>query len=73
MSFKKNKYQIIKEAIPKDMANFIFNYMMLQQDAVYYMTQNNIINPANPIIGNWVDQQVPGAYSKYADWVMETL
>ena len=40
MSFKKNKYQIIKEAIPKDMANFIFNYMMLQQDAVYYMTQN---------------------------------
>ena len=73
MSFKKNKYQIIKEAIPKDMANFIFNYMMLQQDAVYYMTQNNLINPANPLIGNWVDKQVPGAYSKYADWVMETL
>jgi hypothetical protein len=31
------------------------------------------VNTANPFIGNRVDQQIPGAYSKYADWVMETL
>ena len=31
------------------------------------------INPYNPLIGKRDDDQIPGAYSKYADWVMETL
>ena len=73
MSFKKNKYQIIRQAIPKDLANFVMNYFLLQQDAVAYMLKNNIINKHNPLIGNWEDEQVPNAYSKYGDWVMETL
>ena len=73
MSFKKNKYQVIRQAIPKDLANFVMNYFLLQQDAVAYMLKNNIINKHNPLIGNWEDEQVPNAYAKYADWVMETL
>ena len=73
MSFKTKKYQVIRGALPKGMANFIFNYMMLQRDAVDLMVKNNKVNPANPFMGNRVDQQIPGAYSKYADWVMETL
>jgi len=73
MSFKTKKYQVIKGALSKELANFIFNYMMLQRDAVDLMTKNNKVNPANPFIGTRTDQQIPGAYSKYADWVMETL
>ena len=73
MSFAKNKYQVIRKAIPKDLANFVMNYFLLQQDAVAYMLKNNIINKHNPLIGNWEDEQVPNAYAKYADWVMETL
>ena len=73
MSFKTKKYQVIRGALPKGMANFIFNYMMLQRDAVDFMVKNNKVNLANPFIGTRTDQQVPGAYSKYADWVMETL
>tara|TARA_R100001594_G_C3960332_1_gene245239 strand:+ start:83 stop:733 length:651 start_codon:yes stop_codon:yes gene_type:complete len=73
MSFKTKKYQIIRGALSKELANFIFNYMMLQRDAVDWMIKNNKVNPANPFIGNRVDKQIPGAYSKYADWVMETL
>ena len=73
MSFKKNKYQVIRQAVPKDLANFVMNYFLLQQDAVAYMLKNNIINKHNPLIGNWEDKQVPNAYAKYADWVMETL
>ena len=73
MSFKKNKYQVIRQAVPKDLANFVMNYFLLQQDAVAYMVQNNIINKHNPLVGNWEDKQVPNAYSKYGDWVMETL
>tara|TARA_R100001594_G_scaffold2605_1_gene10351 strand:- start:4019 stop:4663 length:645 start_codon:yes stop_codon:yes gene_type:complete len=73
MSFKTKKYQVIRGALSKELANFIFNYMMLQRDAVDWMVKNQKVNPYSPLIGTRTDQQVPGAYSKYADWVMETL
>jgi len=73
MSFKTKKYQVIRQALSKELSNFIFNYMMLQRDTVDFMLKNNKVNPANPFIGTRADAQIPGAYSKYADWVMETL
>ena len=73
MSFKTKKYQVIRGAISKELANFIFNYMMLQRDAVDFMVKNNKVNPYNPFMGARTDKQIPGAYSNYADWVMETL
>ena len=73
MSFKTKKYQVIRGALSKELANFIFNYMMLQRDAVDLMVKNNKVSHANPFIGRRTDAQIPGAYSKYADWVMETL
>jgi hypothetical protein len=71
--FKKKKYQVIRGALSKELANFIFNYMMLQRDAVDFLIKNNKLNPYNPFIGKRDDPQIPGTYSKYADWVMETL
>ena len=71
--FKTKKYLVIRQALSKELANFIFNYMMLQRDAVDFMMKNQKVNPYNPFIGNRFDKQIPGAYSKYADWVMETL
>ena len=71
--FKTKKYQVIRGALSKELANFIFNYMMLQRDAVDFMMKHNKLNPYNPFIGTRTDQQIPGAYSRYADWVMETL
>jgi len=73
MSFKTKKYQVIRGALSKELANFIFNYMMLQRDAVDVMLKNNRINPANPFAGHRNDPQIPGCFSKYGDWVMETL
>ena len=73
MSFKTKKYQVIRGALSQELANFIFNYMMLQRDAVDFMMKYNKVNPYNPFMGRRDDQQIPGAYSKYADWVMETL
>ena len=73
MSFKTKKYQVIRQALSKELANFIFNYMMLQRDAVDLMVKNNKVNPKNPFMGIRTDHQIPGSYSKYADWVMETL
>ena len=57
--FKTKKYQVIRQALSKELANFIFNYMMLQRDAVDFMMKNNKVNPHNPFMGNRVDQQIP--------------
>ena len=67
-----NKYQVIKNAISYDLANFIFNYFLLKRDAVKYMYENNITYD-NGMLGTWTDQQIPNTYSHYADHVMETL
>ena len=66
------KYQVIKNAVSYELANFIFNYFLLKRDAVDFMYQNNIIYD-NGMFGTWSDQQVPNTYSHYADMVMETL
>ena len=71
--FKTKKYQVIRQALSKELSNFIFNYMMLQRDAVDFMMKNNKLNAYNPFIGKRDDRQIPGAYSKYGDWAMETL
>ena len=73
MSFKTKKYQVIRGALSKELANFIFNYMLLQRDAVDLMMKNNKLNPHNPFMGHRTDKQVPGCYASYGDWVMETL
>ena len=73
MSFKTKKYDIIRGALSKELANFIFNYMLMQRETVDFLLKHNRVNPQNPFIGRRTDHQVPGAYSKYADWAMETL
>ena len=67
-----NKYQVIKNAISYELANFIFNYFLLKRDAVQFMYQNNITYDTG-MLGTWTDKQVPNTYSHYADPVMETL
>ena len=67
-----NKYQVIKNAVSYELANFIYNYFLLKRDAVDFMYQNNI-NGQSSILGSWADQQIPNTYSCYADFVMETL
>tara|TARA_R110002020_G_scaffold180775_1_gene375398 strand:- start:576 stop:1160 length:585 start_codon:yes stop_codon:yes gene_type:complete len=72
MSFEQNKYQVIRNAISYDLANFCFNYFLLKRDAIKFMYDNNFI-AENSMHGTWKDKQVPGVYSIYADHVMETL
>ena len=72
MSFKTKKYQVIRQALPTELANFIFNYMLVQRDAVDFLVKHNTVE-SNFFIGRRDDPQVPGCYAKYGDWVMETL
>ena len=67
-----NKYQVIKNAISYELANFIFNYFLLKRDAVKFMYDNNVTYDTG-LLGTWTDKQIPNTYSHYADPVMETL
>ena len=67
-----NKFQVIKNAVPYELANFIFNYFLLKRDAVDFMYKNNITYD-NGTLGTWTDKQIQNTYSHYADMVMETL
>ena len=70
---KNKKYQVIREALSKELSNFIFNYMLLQRNAVDFMLKSGQLKEVNFFTGQRDDPQAPGVYSKYADWVMETL
>jgi len=72
MSFHLTKYQVIRNAISFELANFMFNYFLLKRDAVKFLYENNL-QSENEMFGTWKDPQVPNVYSHYADFAMETL
>ena len=73
MSFKKNKFIIIKNAISKELANFIYNYFLLKRNVAKKLFENRIIPPNETMWGTWEDTQVINTYSHYANIAMETL
>jgi len=73
MSFKKNKYTIIKKAISEDLAKFCYDYFIMKRQVARTMFDTKYISPFTDYFGVWNDQQVPETYSHYSDIVMETL
>lgn len=73
MSFKQNKYTVIRKAISKELADFCYEYFLLKRKVVQNLFLEKIISPFTELWGVWNDQQVPETYSHYADIVMETL
>jgi hypothetical protein len=73
MSFKKNKYVIIKEVISKELANFCYDYFIMKKQVAKTMFDSRFISHFTEYFGIWNDPQVPETYSHYSDIVMETL
>ena len=75
MSFKKNKYTVIKQAISKDLATFIRNYFCMQKQVYDTCKVARYFSPFENIIGNYEskDEQIPETYSQYSNIAMETL
>ena len=75
MSFKKNKYTVIRQAISKDLAAFIANYFLMQKQVYDTCRAQRYISPFENIIGHYEgkDEQIPETYSQYSNIVMETL
>ncbi len=77
MSFKdpKKQYEIVRGAIPRDLADFIYKYLLLHRDATAHLMSRGIVKDNGRQIGfgTWQDQQIPNTFSKYGDPVLETL
>ena len=73
MSFKKDKYCVIKNAISNEVAQFIFNYFLMKRQVLQTMVSRNMISPFDRTWGQLQDDQVPDTFAHYADVAMETL
>ena len=73
MSFKKNKYQVIKGAVSKELGDFCYQYFLNKRAVAKHLFKEKYISQFTEYFGVWNDQQVPETYSHYADIVMVTL
>ena len=73
MSFKKNKYQIIKSAISKELADFCYQYLLNKRKVARHLFDEKYISQFTEYFGVWNDSQVLETYSHYSDIAMETL
>ncbi len=76
MSFKKNKYTIIRQAISKDLAAFVRNYFCMQKQVYDTCKEAKYFSPFENILGYYEDPvngQIPNTYSAYGNIAMETL
>ena len=70
----KKKYEVVRQAISYELANFIFNYFLLHREATAFLLKQQIISDTlQNLWGTWKDPQAPNTFSKYGDGVMETL
>jgi alkylated DNA repair dioxygenase AlkB len=75
MSFKKNKYTVIKKAIDKDLALFLYNYFLMKRQVYDTCLAERYFSPFETAFGFYElkHQQIPNTYSHYSDIAMETL
>ena len=73
--FKKKKYTVIRQAISKDLANFIANYFRMQKQVYDTCRQARYFSPFENILGQYEtkNEQIPNTYSHYGNIAMETL
>ena len=73
MSFKKNKYSLLKKAVSKEIADFAYSYFLNKRKVAKFLFDQKYISPFTEYWGRWNDPQAPNTYAHYGDIVMETL
>ena len=71
--FKEKHFFVIKEAVSKEIANFVYNYFLTKRQVARTFFDTRYISPFTTEFGVWNDEQVPNTYSHYSDIAMETL
>lgn len=83
MSFKKNKYKVIKKVISQELCDFLCSYVLIKENATSEIYKNNITMP-NDYLGVFGDTQMNDnkldsstykdrSFSCYGDVAIETL
>jgi hypothetical protein len=73
MSFQKTKYKVLRGAISKELASFVYAYFLKKRQVARFLFDQKYISPFTDYWGVWTDQQAPNTYSHYGDTAMETL
>ena len=75
MSFKKNKYTVIRNAIDKDLASFLANYFAMKKQVFDTCIKKKYISPFEKMLGFYetTRDQIPDTYCCYSDIAMDTL
>ena len=66
-------YKVVKGAISKELADFIYSYFLMKRKAVSFFHEKRYISPYTEYLGTWSDPQIPETYSHYGDFAMDTL
>ena len=66
-------HAVIKEAITKELADFIYRYFLNKRKVARYLFDTRYISQFTEYWGVWNDSQIPETYSHYGDVAMETL
>jgi len=73
MSFEKNNYKVVKNAISKEIASFCYSYILNKHRVTQYLFQNNLISQHDTTFGEYNESMIPNTYCCYSDIAMETL
>ena len=68
-----DNYKIVREAISKELAQFVYEYFLMKRQVARKFFDDRYISAYNYDWGVWNDEQVPETYSHYSDIAMETL
>mgnify|MGYP003647678824 FL=1 len=73
--FDKKGYIVVKKAITKSTARFLYNYLLLKREVTKFLEYNKYPHVCIDTYGGFETKKdmIPGTYSLYADIAMETL
>ena len=54
MSFKKNKYSILKNAVSPEIANFVYQYFLNKRNVAKFLFDQKYISPFTEYWGNFI-------------------
>ena len=59
--FKKNKYKVLRGAISKELASFVYSYFLKKRQVARFLFDQKYISPFTEYWGVWNDEQVPNS------------
>ena len=68
--WKKDGFEVVRKAIPKELAVFLTNYMKLKREVHSIMRKQRYLSTLDQSWGTFGDPQIPNSYATYGDLAM---